>query len=52
MVHIYILQLINNKYYVGKSNDLNMRIDEHSNGNGSQWTQIYKPVKILEIIKN
>ena len=50
MVFIYILQLENNKYYVGKTNKPNFRIAEHFDSNGSLWTKKYKPIKILELI--
>lgn len=52
MVSIYILELENNKYYVGKSNNTSSRIKNHLYSKGSYWTQKYKPVKILEIIEN
>jgi predicted GIY-YIG superfamily endonuclease len=35
MVFIYILELENKKYYVGKTTDPNFRIDSHFNSNGS-----------------
>ena len=52
MVHIYILQLIKNKYYIGKSCNPEIRINEHFTDYGSQWTQTYKPIKVIEIISN
>jgi len=52
MVYIYILELISNKYYVGKSNKPNIRIDMHINGNGAVWTMKYKPTRIARIIPN
>jgi cellular nucleic acid-binding protein len=46
---IYVLKLENNKYYVGKtSKPVNERYDEHLNGKGSEWTKLYKPIKIKE----
>ena len=51
MVLIYILKLRNNKYYVGKTNHQS-RIQDHFNGNGSEWTKKYKAIKVIEIIKN
>ena len=52
MVWIYILKLEQNKYYVGKTNNPNFRIQDHINENGSSWTKKYKPVKLLELIPN
>ncbi len=52
MVFIYILELENNKYYVGKTTLPDFRIDQHLNSNGSQWTKKYKPIKVLQIIPN
>lgn len=50
MVFIYILQLENNKYYVGKSNNPDFRLNNHFNSNGSTWTKKYKPVQVLKLI--
>ena len=52
MVFIYILELENNKYYVGKTTNPAFRIEQHFNSSGSQWTKKYKPIKILELIPN
>ena len=50
MVFIYILGLLENKYYVGKTNYPSNRINDHYNGNGSSWTKKYKPVRICHVI--
>lgn len=52
MTNIYILELVNGKYYVGKSTNVNKRFNEHLVGNGSTFTRKYKPIKILKIISN
>ena len=52
MINIYVLGLRQNKYYIGKTNKLYFRIKEHFRATGSNWTKIYKPVKVVEIIKN
>ena len=50
---IYILQLNNDKYYVGKTNKLlNDRYQEHLDGIGSFWTKKYKPLSIIKQIEN
>jgi hypothetical protein len=52
MVFIYILELENNKYYVGKTTNPNFRLEQHFTNSGSQWTKKYKPIKILELKQN
>ena len=52
MVFIYILQLEKGKYYIGKTNNPQFRLETHFNSNGSAWTKIYKPLKVLEIKPN
>lgn len=49
---IYVLELENNKYYVGKTTNPDFRLKQHFNSYGSEWTKKYKPKKILEIISN
>lgn len=49
---IYTLQLEQNKYYIGKTKNPFIRLDDHFNGMGTNWTNKYKPIKILEIISN
>ena len=52
MVFIYVLKLNDDKYYVGKTNDLRSRVTQHFDGNGSYWTKKYKPLDMIEIIKD
>lgn len=52
MCFIYIIQLEQGKYYVGKTNNPQFRLDCHFNLNGSAWTKKYKPIKVLELISN
>lgn len=52
MVNIYILALEKNKYYIGKTENLNFRLSEHNCGRGCSWTKKYKPIYLIEIIKN
>lgn len=50
MEYIYILKLKNNKYYIGKTFNVDNRYEQHLNGIGSSWTKKYKPISILKKI--
>ena len=52
MIFIYILELENKKYYVGKTTNPNFRIESHFNSNGSYWTKKYKPIRLYQLIPN
>ena len=47
--NIYILRLQGGRYYVGKSDNVLDRYQQHYNGNGSAWTNKYKPLIIEKI---
>lgn len=48
MTIIYALLLKHNKIYIGKTNNLNKRLQEHVNKNGSGWTKKFDVIKILD----
>jgi len=51
-VNLYVLKLINDKYYIGiTQKDLWVRFLQHKQGDGASWTQLYKPVSIVETLK-
>ena len=52
MVHIYVLELVAGKYYVGKTNNPGFRIEQHFHSGGSVWTRKYRPIRVLEVINN
>ncbi len=52
MVFIYTLLLEQNKYYIGKTNNPHFRLENHFYSNGSEWTKLYKPIKLLELKAN
>lgn len=52
MLFIYVLQLQQGKFYIGKTTNPNVRIDSHFKMTGSEWTKIYKPVRVVEVIPN
>lgn len=39
-----------NKYYIGKTQKPDYRLADHFKGKGSQWTKIYKPLEVVELI--
>lgn len=51
MESLYVLQLADGKYYVGKTKDVKRRIEEHNKGAGSEWTRLHRPVKVIETRK-
>lgn len=48
MSTVYVLLLENNKYYIGKTDNIKARLHNHFNGNGSMWTKKYKPIRLIE----
>jgi len=52
MVYIYTLKLQKDKYYIGKTNNPEFRLNSHFNSNGSEWTRKYKPIKVIELKNN
>ena len=47
---IYCLELEQGKYYVGITYNLNFRYAQHKASEGSGWTKLYKPLRIVEVI--
>ena len=46
-MYIYALKLINNKYYIGKTDNYTRRFEEHFSNNGADWTKKYKPISVI-----
>lgn len=44
---IYILQLENNKFYIGSSHNIFRRLIQHWTNCGSKWTFIHKPIRLI-----
>jgi predicted GIY-YIG superfamily endonuclease len=40
--YIYVLQLFNNKWYVGRTKNIEQRLKEHRSGIGSEFTKIHQ----------
>jgi len=47
---IYILELEQNKYYIGKTTNIAFRLKDHFESNGAAWTKKYKPIRLESII--
>ncbi len=46
---LYVLQLKNNKYYIGiTAQRVEARYEQHANGTGAKWTKLHQPLGILE----
>ena len=49
MDKIYVLRLHNDKWYVGRTSNVERRFEQHKNGDGAKWTFLHKPINIHEI---
>ena len=52
MVYIYAIKLEKGKYYIGKTTNPQFRLQTHFDSNGSKWTKMYKPLKVVELKPN
>ncbi|MDA0758560.1 MAG: hypothetical protein O3C01_07870 [Bacteroidetes bacterium] len=50
MVFIYSLKLQSGKYYIGKTETPDFRLQDHFDTFGSAWTKKYKPISIHQLI--
>jgi hypothetical protein len=50
--NVYVLRLEGGRYYVGKSDNIMNRYQQHLNGNGSAWTKKYKPISLDKTYEN
>lgn len=49
--YIYVLELVEGRYYIGRSQNVLERIENHFSGNGSLYTKKFKPLKVIEIVE-
>lgn len=47
---IFVLKLINNKYYLGITDKKNFKIEDYLRINDTIWTILYKPIRVIEVI--
>ena len=45
--YMYILKCKDGSYYVGSTDNLRMRIEEHNRGEGCEYTKLRLPVKLI-----
>jgi len=50
--NIYVLRCHQDKYYIGKSDNVENRFQQHLGGNGSAWTKKYPPISVEKTIQN
>lgn len=50
--NIYVLRLEGNRFYIGKTDNVQQRLQQHMQGQGSNWTRKYKPLSLEKTIKN
>jgi predicted GIY-YIG superfamily endonuclease len=49
---IYVVRLEKGRFYVGKTENIAKRYQEHLNGTGAAWTRKYTPIYIEKTIQN
>ena len=49
---IYVLECSEGKYYVGRTGNLEKRLEMHSTGRGSFWTRKHPMKSVVEVVKN
>jgi len=49
MDKIYVLRLHNDKWYIGRTSNVERRFEQHVSGDGAKWTFLHKPLNIHEI---
>jgi predicted GIY-YIG superfamily endonuclease len=47
--YIYVLKLVDDRYYVGRTCNILRRIKEHFTEGGALYTKKYKPLKVIEV---
>ena len=50
--NIYVLKLEDGNYYIGKSDDVNNRYQQHLKGFGSAWTKKHRPLSLEKTIEH
>ena len=46
--YVYILKLQGDNYYVGFTTNIEQRLEQHFNLEGSQWTKMHEPLELID----
>jgi len=46
---VYVLELEDDCWYIGKTHHLNVRLAQHWQGTGAKWTRIHKPLRLSRV---
>jgi len=49
--YIYVLELVEERYYIGRTSNILRRVEEHFTGNGAVYTKAFEPIKVIEVIE-
>ncbi len=49
--NVYVLELLDNCYYVGRSDCVEKRLMKHLQGKGCAWTKLHKPCGLIKVIE-
>ena len=49
--YVYVLELEEKRYYVGRTSNFIQRMNEHFTENGALYTKKYKPIRIKEVVE-
>lgn len=51
-LYIYVLALVENKYYIGKTTDLESRLNDHYNktSRSAYWTKKYSAIGVVDLL--
>ena len=47
MYFVYMLLCQDGSYYIGSSNNIEKRLEDHLNGKGGKYTKSHKPIKLV-----
>lgn len=49
-IHLYVLSLTDDHFYVGLTHDVDRRLEQHFSGKGAEWTKLHPPRRLVHTI--